>query len=285
MSERKSYKSDLSDERWALIEPVITAWKAKHPSVSGHQGNYEIREIVNALLYQTRTGCQWDYLPHDLPPPGAVKYYFYKWRDDGTDQTLHELLRGSVRERAGRLEDPSLVVLDTQSVRAAVNVLAATTGRDAAKKVPGRKRGLAVDVLGLVVAVAVFAASAHENELGTALLDEVAVRAPSVVKALVDQGFKQKVVQHGRALGVDVEIVERNPRDVGFVPQPIRWRVEQTLGTLMLHRRLVRDYESRPASSVFRVYWAETDRMPRRLIGATATSWRAPADLAGPRLG
>ena len=66
MSERKPYPSDLSDERWALIEPVITAWKAAHPSVSGHQGSYAMREIVNAIFYQGRTGCQWDYLPHDL---------------------------------------------------------------------------------------------------------------------------------------------------------------------------------------------------------------------------
>ncbi|WWM30848.1 transposase [Streptomyces acidiscabies] len=103
MSDRKPCKSDLSDERWALIEPVITAWKTKHPSVSGHQGNYEMREIVNALLYQSRTGCQWDYLPHDLPLPGAVKYYFYKWHDDGTDEVIHDLLRRQVRESRGRL--------------------------------------------------------------------------------------------------------------------------------------------------------------------------------------
>ena len=63
VSERKRYPGDLSDERWALIEPVITAWKAAHRSVSGHQGGYEIREIVNAILYQSRTGCQWEYLP------------------------------------------------------------------------------------------------------------------------------------------------------------------------------------------------------------------------------
>ena len=67
MSNRKRYPSDLSDERWALIEPVITAWKAAHRSVSGHQGRYEMREIVNAILYQSRTGCQWGYLPHNLP--------------------------------------------------------------------------------------------------------------------------------------------------------------------------------------------------------------------------
>lgn len=103
MSERKPYRSDLSDEQWALIEPVITARKAAHRSVSGHEGRYEMREIVNAILYQNRTGCQWDYLPHDLPPRGAVYYYFAKWRDDGTDQTIHDLLRWQVRERKGRL--------------------------------------------------------------------------------------------------------------------------------------------------------------------------------------
>ncbi|MFF4401972.1 transposase [Streptomyces sp. NPDC001480] len=108
----------MSDERWALIEPVIVSWKAQHPSVSGHQGAYEMRESVNALLYQSRTGYQWDYLPHDLPPVGAVKCYFYKWRDDGTDQTIHDLLRWQVRENQGRKADPSLVVLDTQSLHA-----------------------------------------------------------------------------------------------------------------------------------------------------------------------
>jgi len=272
--ERSRYPSDLTEERWALIKPVITAWKAAHPSVSGHQGRYEMREIVNAIFYQSRTGCQWEYLPHDLPPSGAVKYYFYKWRDDGTTETIHEILRCQVRERAGRAEDPTLVVLDSQSVHAAVNVPAATTGRDAGKKVPGRKKGIAVDVLGLIIAVVVMAASAHENQVGTALLDKVADRTPAVTKALVDQGFKTAVVAHGAKAGIDVEIVERNPKDKGFIPQPIRWRVEQTLGTLMLHRRLVRDYESNPATSEARVYWAITDLMTRRLTGTSTPTWR-----------
>jgi transposase len=272
--ERSRYPSDLSEERWALIKPVITAWKAGHPSVSGHQGRYEMREIINAIFYQSRTGCQWEYLPHDLPPPGAVKYYFYKWRDDGTTETIHELLRCQVRERAGRAEDPSLVVLDSQSVHAAVNVPAASTGKDAGKRVPGRKKGIAVDVLGLIIAVVVMAASVHENQVGTALLDRVAARAPAVTKALVDQGFKKSVVEHGAGLGIDVEIVERNPQQTGFIPQPIRWRVEQSLGTLMLHRRLVRDYESNPTTSESRVYWAITANMLRRLTGTQTPTWR-----------
>jgi transposase len=274
VSERKPYPSDLSDERWALIEPVITAWKAAHPSVSGHQGNYQMREIVNAILYQSRTGCQWDLLPHDLPPRSAVYYYFAKWRDDGTDQTIHDLLRWQTREKRRRLADPSLVVLDTQSLHAAAGVPSSTTGRDAGKRVPGRKRGLAVDVLGLVIAVVALAASAHENAAGIALLDRVAEQSGTVRKALVDQGFKNAVVAHGAARGIQVEVVERNPADRGFVPQPKRWVVEQTYGILALHRRLVRDYEHRPATSESRVYWAMTDVMARRLTGTSAPPWR-----------
>ncbi|SPL88332.1 Mobile element protein [[Actinomadura] parvosata subsp. kistnae] len=76
MTERKPYPSDLSDAQWAVIEPVLTAWKAAHPSVSGHESGYELREIVNAIRYQGRTGVQWDYLPHDLPPKSATYYYF-----------------------------------------------------------------------------------------------------------------------------------------------------------------------------------------------------------------
>jgi transposase len=273
VGERRGYYTDTTDEQWALIEPVIAAWKAAHPSVSGHTGRYAMREIVDALIYQNRTGCQWSLLPGDFPPASAVKYYFYTWRDDGLDEVICEILRCQVRERAGRAEDPSLVVLDAQSVHAAVNVPASTTGKDAAKKVPGRKHGIAVDVMGLIIAVVVMAASVHDNAIGTALLNKVAARSRTVSKALVDQGFKNTVVEHGQELGIDVEIVERNPAP-GFVPEPIRWRVEQTLGTLMLQRRLVRDYEGNPRSSESRIYWAMSSIMIRRLTGTATPAWR-----------
>jgi transposase len=131
MPDRRRCPSDVSDERWALIEPVITAWKAAHPSASGHQGGYEMREVVNAILCQSRTGCRREYLPHDLPPRGAACYYFARWRDDGTGQVVHDLLRWRAREEKGRNAGPSLVVLDTQSVHAAASVPVGTTGRDA----------------------------------------------------------------------------------------------------------------------------------------------------------
>ena len=159
-------------------------------------------------------------------------------------------------------------------MHAAASVPAATTGKDAGKKVPGRKRCLAVDVLGLVVAVVVLAASAHENTAGIALLERVAAQAGTVSKALVDQGFKNPVAAYGAAVGIDVQVVERNPADRGFVPQPKRWVAEQTLGILSFHRRLARDYEHRLSSSASRVYWAMTDVMAWRLTGTSAPSWR-----------
>ncbi len=272
--ERSRYPSDPTAERWALIKPVITAWKAAHPSVNGHQGHDEMREIINVIFHRSRTGWRWEYLPHDLPPPRAVKYYFYKWRDDGTTEAIQEIPRCQVRERAGRTEDPSPVVPDSRSVHAAVNVPATSTGRDAAKKVPGRKKDIAVDVLGLIIAVVVMTASVHENTIGTALLDKVAARTPAVTKALVDQGFKTAVVTHGAKTGTDVEIVERNPQDKGLIPQPIRRRVGQALGTTMRHRRPVRDYEINPATSETRVYRAITDLMTRRPIGTSTPTRR-----------
>lgn len=276
MGDRKPYPSDVTDEQWALIGPFLDAWKAKRVavSVSGRHGDYDLREIVNAIFYQNRTGCQWAYLPHDLPPKSATYYYFALWRDDGTDQTIHDLLRCQAREKAGRREDPTAVVLDTQSIRAANHVPAATTGKDAAKKVPGRKRGLAVDALGLVIAVVVTAASVTDNAIGIRLLDKVTEHTPTVSRAWVDAGFKKDLALHGAVLGVDVEVVKRSDTRPGFVPIRKRWIVEQVNGTLMLHRRLVREYESRPESAVSRTLWASMANMARRLTGMSTPSWR-----------
>lgn len=274
MDGRKPYPSDVTDEQWAVVGPFLDAWKARHPSVSGHQGRYAPREILNSIFYQNRTGCQWAYLPHDLPPKSATYYYFALWRDDGTDQAIHDLLRCQAREKAGRAEDPTAVVLDTQSIRAANHVPAATTGKDAAKKVSGRKRGLAVDALGLIIAVVVTAASVTDNAIGIKLLDKVVEHTPTVSKAWVDAGFKHDVAIHGAVHNIDVEVVKRSDIKPGFVPVAKRWVVEQTNGTLMLHRRLVREYESRPASSVSRTLWASTANLIRRLTGTSTPSWR-----------
>lgn len=199
-----------------------------------------------------------------MPPQSAVYYYFALWRDDGTAETIHDLLRWQVREARKRREDPTAVVLDTQTVRSSTNAPKDTTRLDAGNKSPGRKRGIATDVLGVIIAVVVAAASVHDNAIGIELLDKVAASAPGVAKALVDAGFKNAVVEHGAALGIDVEIVHRDPGVRGFTPEPKRWIVEQTYGTLIQHRRLARDYEAKPAGSVAMIHWTMTDIMLRR---------------------
>ncbi len=126
-----------------------------------------------------------------------------------------------------------------------------------------------------MIAVVVVAASAPENAVGITLLDKVAADTDTVLKTLVDQGFKNAVVAHGQAVGIEVEIGERNPGQTGFVPILRRWIVERAYGILMLRRLPVRDYEHLPRSSESRVYWAMTAVTLRRLTGATAAAWRS----------
>ncbi|WP_438490231.1 transposase [Streptomyces sp. S186] len=121
------------------------------------------------------------------------------------------------------MRGPTAVVLDAQTVRASTNVPRDTTGLDPGKKSPGSKRGIATDVLGLVIEVVVAAASVHDNAIGITLLDKVAASAPTVTKAWVDAGFKNAAVEHATRLGIDVEIAQREPGARGFTPEPKRW--------------------------------------------------------------
>lgn len=281
---REPYLSDLSDEQWALIEPMITAWKRDRVarSATGDPGSCDLREVVNAIFYQNRTGCQWRLLPHDFPAWSAVLYYFTLWREGGLDQRIQELLRCQVREKARRLEDPSLVIIDTQSVRAAAGVPKTTTGLDANKKVSGRKRGWPWMCWGWSSASWCWPRPPTTTPPATALLDQAAERCGNrLEKALVDQGFKDQVIIHGALLDIDVEVVRRNPDDQGkgFVPQPKRWIVEQVNGTLMLHRRLAREYDHRTDTSTSRVYWASIANMTRRLT-TPSPAWRDTLELA-----
>ena len=109
---RQSYPSDLTDKQWARLEPLIPDAKP-----GGHPRTVNIREVVNAIFYYLRTGCQWRALPHDLPPWGTVAGYYRIWRLDGTWQEIHETLRGQVREAEGRNPSPSAAIVDSQSVK------------------------------------------------------------------------------------------------------------------------------------------------------------------------
>jgi transposase len=113
MEPRRHYKTDLTDAQWERIEPLITVGH----SPTHHRRKHTLREILNTLLYQLRTGCAWEHLPHDLPPKGTVYDYFQLWTENGTFQRVHDLLRERVREQVGREAQPSAAIVDTQSVK------------------------------------------------------------------------------------------------------------------------------------------------------------------------
>jgi transposase len=276
MTHRATYPSDLSDARWALIESRLTAWRQARTDagVGGRAAEHDLREIFNAILYINRTGIAWRYMPHDLPPWQTVYWYFKTWTTDGIFTDLNYSLNGLVRTKTGRRAEPSASIMDSQSVKTSTNVPTATQGIDAGKRIVGRKRGIITDTLGLLLAVIVTAASVSDNTIGLALLDRATDAHPTLTKAWVDAGFRTKVVEHGAALGVDVEVVTKDPQLKGFSVIERRWVVERTIGWLMQHRRLARDYETLPETSATMIRIAMIDNLTRRATDETIPTWR-----------
>jgi transposase len=280
MTARRAYPSDLSDARWALIAPRLTAWRQARTDagVGGRKPDHDLREIFNAILYVNRTGIAWRYLPHDFPPHPTVYGYFAAWTREGIFTELNYQLTGLVRDHHGRTTQPTAAIMDSQSVKTSTNVPVSTQGTDAGKKIVGRKRGIITDTLGLLLAVTVTAASASDNTIGADLLNQATTAHPTLAKTWVDAGFKNRVVEHGAHLGVDVEIVTKEPQVKGFSVVKRRWVVERTLGWLMHHRRLVRDYETRPDNSASMITLAMIDNLAKRLTAENTPTWREPPE-------
>jgi putative transposase len=155
MNRRSAYPTDLTDHQWELLAPLLPA-----PAVTGHPREHDLREVVNALLYMTHTGCQWRFVPHDFPPWSVVRYYFDQWTVDGTLERIHTALHHQVRRAAGRNAQPSAGIVDSQSVKTGRQP--GGRGYDGGKKLTGRKRHLLVDTQGWLLAVLVTAASVSD---------------------------------------------------------------------------------------------------------------------------
>ncbi|MCF2532253.1 IS5 family transposase [Yinghuangia soli] len=279
MTGRRPYPSDLSDARWALVEPTLTAWRVERRGRGldiGRPPEHDLRDLMDAVLYVDRTGIPWRYLPHDYPPWVTVYGYFARWQKDGVFEQLNGLLRTLIRRQAGRDAEPSACVLDSQSVKTSANVHAADQGIDAGKRIAGRKRHIAVDTLGLLLTVWVTAAGVSDNTGGIRLLSQVADRHPRMAKAFTDTGYRTQAIEHGAELGIDVHVVRRDPDDKsrGFKVIAWRWIVERTLGWLMHHRRFARDYEAHAHQSEAMIQLALIDLMSRRLTRESTPNWR-----------
>src|SRR3954451_13952894 len=163
------YPSDVTDEQWALIEPLIPVYPGGRPRKTA------LRDVVDAIFYLLKTGCQWRYLPKDFPPKSTVWRYFDEWRHNGTLEAVHDRLREKARKQEGRKRTPSAGSIDSQSVPATEG--GEERGYDANKKVNGRKRHVVVDTLGLLLAVVVTAASADDGAAATKPLGKVTAEA------------------------------------------------------------------------------------------------------------
>lgn len=187
MAAERRYPSDLTDEQWELIEPLLPA----PAGPAGRPPKHSKREIVNAILYINRAGCAWRMLPKDLPPWKTVYGYLHAWRKDGTVDRVHDALRERVRLKEGREHvEPTAGIIDSQSVKGADTVPAASRGYDAGKKINGRKRHIIVDTLGLLLVVAVSAACVQDRDGARPTLKRLALKLPSVAHIFADSAMQ-----------------------------------------------------------------------------------------------
>jgi len=270
---RRPYATDISDEGWEVAKLYIPEAVWIEPL---QKALYERREILNAILYREKTGCQWRNLPHDFPPWRRVYDYYSRWRDDGTFDRLHDALRERVRAATPHADGspraaqaPTACALDSQSVKTTEEARS-ERGYDAGKKVKGRKRHLVVDLLGLVLIAAVTSASVQDRDTGT-LLVKAKREFASLQVGFVDGGYRgqcKQDVESKTDMCIEITLRSDAQRLRGFVPLPKRWVVERTFGWLNRYRLLSKGYERLISSDEADVKLCMSQVMLRRLFPA-----------------
>jgi len=253
------YTSDLKDEQWSVIEPLFGP-----PPKTGRPRDYSYREIMNAVFYLVKTGCQWRNLPKDLPPWSVVYTYYRNWVLTGFWVKLHGFLHQELRFAAGRKLSPTAGIIDSQTVKS--TECSEVRGFDAAKKINCCKRHLVVDVLGLVLMAYVTAANVQDRDAAPHALAGAFGAFSTLQLIWADSGYAGQLVKWVlEKFRRTLEIVKPAPSQKGFQVQPKRWIVERTFGWLGRSRRLSKHYERKTDTAEALVYISMSQLMLGRL--------------------
>jgi putative transposase len=249
-----NYPTNVSDSQWQIISNFLD---------TGRSRKYDLREIVNAILYLVKTGCQWRMLPGDFADWKIVYYYFSTWKKKGIWETLHESLVEKTRVSAGRNEEPSVGIIDAQSVKNTL-VSSEDKGFDAGKKIKGIKRHIIVDTLGLVLAIVVQSASIQDRNGAISVIEKLVENWRKIIKIFADGGYSGSLIKKVKAaFRIDFEIIKRDEQHQ-FKVLPKRWIVERTFAWIDTNRRNSKNYERLNQTSVAMVHLSAIRIMLKR---------------------
>lgn len=261
---RKAYRTDLTDEQWILLKPMLP------PSAPrGRKRKVDLREVLNAIFYLVLTGCQWRNLPHEFPAWQTVYGYFRSFKKTGLLEQINQRLRERLRQAEGRKRTPSAAIIDSQTVKTTEQ--GGERGFDAGKKTNGRKRHILVDTIGLLLMVVVHSAGIQDRDSAKLVLSKIKGQFSRLKLIWADAAYGGQLIKWvEEQLRCVLEIIRRRDDIAGFEVLPRRWVVERTLAWISRCRRMSKDYEALSESSEAYVYLAMIHLMLKRLKPAAS---------------